>query len=438
MLFCTTMILKPSRVVALCIGSLLVLGLISTTPILAQGAPTRVWTGSHLSTVATVAMSPDGAIMASGSYDLTIKLWRVSDGALLRTLPGHLAEVRSVAFSPDGSMLVSGSSDRTVKIWRVSDGLLLRTLIGHSDVVRSVAFSPDSSTVLSGAQDRNVLLWRVSDGLLLRNFSGNANWVMSVAYSPDGTSVISGGTDGSLMRWRVADGVLLWGFAGHADWVMSVAYSPDGSTIASGGLDFTTKLWRASDGALLRTITDFGDGVNCVTFSRDGSNLMTADWKLAIKKWRVADGALLQSYLEGSLVSSVCFTPDNSKFGYGLGDGKVVLALNSSGGGTTTPALDVVVSTAKPAYVNREKAAILASVTDGVGAVAGATVSVVVTSPKGTRTTLSGSTAANGVVTVYYTVNSTKQGVGTYRIDASTSKSGYTAATDSTTFLVTK
>ena len=438
MIFCTTMILKPSRVAALCIGLLLVLGLISTTPILAQNAPSRVWTGSHLSTVSAVAMSPDGTIMASGSYDLTIKLWRVADGALLRTLSGHAAEVRSVAFSSDGSMIVSASSDRSVRIWRTSDGLPLRTFIGHTDVVRSVAFSPDGSTVVSGAQDRNVFVWRVSDGALLRNLSGNLNWVMSVAYTPDGTSVVSGGADGNIRRWRISDGALLWQFAGHGDWVMSVACSPDGSTIASGGLDFTTRLWRTSDGALLRTITGFGDGVNCVVFSPTGSSLMTADWKLAIKKWRVSDGALLQSHVESSLISSLCVTPDDSKFGYGLGDGKVVLALNSTGGGTTTPALDAVVSTTKPSYGNREKAAILVSVTDGVSAVGGASVAVVVTSSKGVRTSLNGTTASNGVAMFSYTVNSTKQGIGTYRIDATVTKSGYTSATDLTTFLVTK
>jgi hypothetical protein len=123
-----------------------------------------------------------------------------------------------------------------------------------------------------------------------------------------------------------------------------------------------------------------------------------------------------------------------------MADAKVVLALNAAGGGggTVTPVLDAIVSTTKPSYVNREKTTILVSVTDLVSAVNGASVSVVVTSSKGTRTTLNGTTAANGVATLSYTVNSTKQGVGTYRVDATVSKSGYTGATDATTFLVTK
>jgi WD40 repeat protein len=261
---------------------------------------------------------------------------------------------------------------------------------------------------------------------------------LSVAFAPNGASVVSGGADASLNCWRVSDGALLWRVAGHGDWVMSVAFSPDGSTIASGSVDMTAKLWRASDGVSLRMFTGFGDAVNYVAYSPAG-DLMTADWTRALKKWRTTDGALLATFAEGSLVNSICFTPDSAKFGYGLSDASVVLAVNGAGGGgTTTPALDAVVSTTKPSYVNREKATILVSVTDGAKAISGASVSVVVTSSKGTRTTLNGSTAANGVATLTYTVYSTKQGIGTYRVDASVTKSGYTSTTDSTTFGVTK
>jgi hypothetical protein len=104
--------------------------------------PDIVWmSGGHAGGVNSVAFSPDGSMIASGGgYDVTgkldktIKLWRVSDGKLLRTLEGHTWEVHSVAFSPDGSMIASGSEDETIKLWRVSDGALLRTLWGGSSL----------------------------------------------------------------------------------------------------------------------------------------------------------------------------------------------------------------------------------------------------------------------------------------------------------------
>jgi len=164
-------------------------------------------------TVWSVAFSPDGQTLASGSDGQTITLWDVStpysplsirpSGRVLRTLTGHADRVSSIAFSPDGSILASGSGDETIKLWDVSTGRVLRTLTGHTDTVRSVAFSPDGQTLASGSFDNTIKLWDVGTGRELRTLTGHTNAVYSVAFSPDGQMLASGSYDHTINLWDV-------------------------------------------------------------------------------------------------------------------------------------------------------------------------------------------------------------------------------------------
>ena len=204
--------------------------------VIAHGCWVPLRTLEYHGQVSSVAFSPDGQILASGSSDYTVCLWRVSDGALLRTLEGHADRVSSVAFSPDGQMLASGSVD-TVRLWRVSDGALLRSLEGYG----SVAFSPDGQTLAAGSSDYTVRLWRVSDGALLRSLEGHTRLVSSVAFSPDGQILAAGGVLDTVRLWHVSDGSLL-PVLSIPEGVTDVAFSPDGQTLAIGSNDGTVRL----------------------------------------------------------------------------------------------------------------------------------------------------------------------------------------------------
>ena len=127
------------------------------------GTELRKLTGQTDSVFYSVAFSPDGQTLASGSWDDTIRLWDVETGTELRKLTGHAGSVYSVAFSPDGQMLASGSWDDSIRLWNVETGTELRKLTGHTDYVRSVAFSPDGQMLASGSYGDIIRLWKIPD-----------------------------------------------------------------------------------------------------------------------------------------------------------------------------------------------------------------------------------------------------------------------------------
>jgi WD40 repeat protein len=210
----------------------------------------------HKDHVNSVAFSPDGYCLASGSDDKTIKIWDVAAGQLLYSIDVG-SRVLSVAFSVNGT-LASGTGDGQIKIWLLDEksAYLLNTISGHKGVVHSVAFSPDGELLASGSVDRTVKIWTVysSSKNPLHLIDELKNSVYSVVFSPDGR-LLASGTSNAVNIWEVDSARLLHTLIGHESTVMSVAFSPDGHLLASGSTDGMLKIWEVSSGQILHTLS---------------------------------------------------------------------------------------------------------------------------------------------------------------------------------------
>ena len=271
---------------------------------------------SHSGTVWSVAWSPDGERLATGSDDKTAKVWDAGTGEELLILKGHYLGVNSVAWSPDGKRLATGSSaDNTAKVWDATMGRELLTLSGHSGTVHSVAWSPDGKRLATGSEDKTAKVWDATTGMELLTLSGHSRDVESVAWSPDGKRLATGSLDGTAKVWDADTGKELLTLSGHSGTVHSVAWSPDGKRLATGSEDKTAKVWDVTTGKELLTLSGHSF-VYSVAWSPDGKRLATGTLDATAKVWDAVTGTVILSG-HSDYVHSVAWSPDGKRLATG-------------------------------------------------------------------------------------------------------------------------
>ncbi|CAN7190915.1 c-type cytochrome [Bradyrhizobium sp. LjRoot220] len=201
----------------------------------------------HSAPIAALAVSPDGATLASVSWDHTVRLWPLAGGAP-RVLEGHTQNVNGVAFAPDGRTLVSVSYDQSIRIWPLAD-TSPPSVIAMPSPLNAVAIGRDGEIAAGGADGR--LYFLGSDGTRSGDVEAGPRPVISMAISPDGAWVAAAGIGGAvavidrktrnLARTLVGPGMPVW----------SVAFLPDSRTLLTGGADSTIRRWNAVTGDLV-------------------------------------------------------------------------------------------------------------------------------------------------------------------------------------------
>jgi len=294
----------------------------------------------HTSPVTSVAVSPDGKYVLSGSVDSTMKLWEVSTGREIRTFSIYNHSVTKVEFSPDGNYILSGSEigcaisltevfsgkefykigykvtslsfspdgkyiliscyDKTLSVLQLLDtktGKEIRTFSGHKGRINSIAFSPDGTYIASCSDDKTVRLWESATGHEVRQIAviGSKKPPHAVAFSPNGKYILAGVNDKALKLWSVVTGQEVSIFSGYTGAILSIAFSPDSRYAVAGCADNSAKLYEVSTGRCICSLGHKGK-VNAVTFSPDGKYIVSGSDDKTIKLWDTSKGHEIRSF----------------------------------------------------------------------------------------------------------------------------------------------
>jgi WD40 repeat protein len=153
--------------------------------------------------------SADGKLLATGSWDWgywshsnSIRIWDVKTGREMNPMPTHADRIASIACSPDGQIIASGSNDKTIRLWQRATGKPLHLLAGHDGDIKALAFSPDGKTLASAASDKNVRLWDTATGKEKAHHGDLTAPVLALAFTPDGKTLRAAAGDGSVISWQ--------------------------------------------------------------------------------------------------------------------------------------------------------------------------------------------------------------------------------------------
>jgi WD40 repeat protein len=230
----------------------------------------------HTNNIKDLAFSPDGARLASCSFDKTARIWDLSVNRCEQVLSGHEAGVMSVAFSADGRRLATASFDKICRIWSVGDGRCEAVMQGHGDGVYCITWSPDGNTVVSGSLDQSIRQWAL-DGSEIRRFERLGNMITSVRFSTDGGSLLLTRGSKGAFACSILDfvsGQERIRFTGHSDTIQDGTLSLDSAMVATGDASGVVYLWRTADGAVIHRLAGRGHIALATGWTKVGDGIL--------------------------------------------------------------------------------------------------------------------------------------------------------------------
>lgn len=244
--------------------------------------------------------SADGARLLAASDDAA-RMWDTSTGKTLTEYRGHDGVVRSTALSPDGAMVATGGNDRTVRLWNATTGVERHVLGRHEGAIDTVLFSPDGTRIISSGcsackeKDYSALIWS-TDGTQSVRLERTVREIVAGAFSPDGSMIVGAGEHGSAMIWDAHTGRWLRELDVSHWYRLHARFSPDGSRIVTGHPDGASRLWDPATGAELDALRGDESEQDGAFFSPDGTRLLSHGGNQDLRLWDIASGDVLVEF----------------------------------------------------------------------------------------------------------------------------------------------
>jgi len=224
--------------------------------------------------VLTMALSPDGKKIVSGSRDGWVRFWNIDTGKLIIRWMAHIDIITSVCWSRDGGRVVTGSLDRTVRVWNVESRETILEIKIHLLSVNwrpAAIYSADETMIATATHF--IKIWDAKTGKLIEVLEGHQGEETCVAWTADGSKLISGSFEPSIRIWNTTTWQKIHVLTGHTNMVDAIAISPNGRILASASQDKTARLWNLDNGQPIGLPLQHAGLVACVSFSADGKLL---------------------------------------------------------------------------------------------------------------------------------------------------------------------
>lgn len=279
----------------------------------------RATLGGHGGAVYAIAVSPDGARVATAGADRVVRVWDAHAATLLHALLGHTGDVNVVRFAPDGKILASGSDDETARLWDPVQGTNLGIVSPGAGRIGALAFHPGGTVLALGGTSRAIVLWDLTrNGAAGHDrLHGHADSITALAFHPAGHYLASAGFDQTIRIWDIAEEQERALLAGHEGGVLDLAFDPRGRWLASSGRDQAVRLWDLVTGFERAVLRGHVNWVGAVAFDPEGKTLASAGIDEVVRIWDL-DSDLQRIRLDQQVqghtgrIWSLSFAPDGT------------------------------------------------------------------------------------------------------------------------------